>query len=238
MMEDYTITIQDIQHNYFHFTPKKNLHSIKQDGLIPRIGKNAKFIEKSEKVFFVEGLDNMLILFDCWINCYYYIPKIRFIYALGTHLLRQKWFPQIIADTYFGVLKKTKIYKKRAYKVFDKVLNESVLLELDLKENIDFQYDDIDEIKSRNYQKKHLELMGYSKKYSSLDDKHMDKWNMHCTSNHTIDSDKIKLCCLDNSYKLKDIFNYAIKQTTLNLEDICPILYDYLVNHYNQNMEV
>ena len=62
--------------------------------------------------------------------------------------------------------------------------------------------------------------------------------NMHCTSNHTIDSDKIKLCCLDNSYKLKDIFNYAIKQTTLNLEDICPILYDYLVNHYNQNMEV
>lgn len=58
-MEDYTITIQDIQHNYFHFTPKKNLHSIKQDDLVPRIGKNAKFIEKSEKVFFVEGLDNM-----------------------------------------------------------------------------------------------------------------------------------------------------------------------------------
>lgn len=233
-MEEYKITFRDIQHNYFHFTSKRNLKSIKQNGLVPKIGNNSKFLEKSKKVFFVEGLDNLLILFDCWINCYYYIPKIRFIYGLGAWLLRQKWFPQIIPDVYFGILKKTRLHKKRAYKIFDKILNESVLLELDLKENIDFKSNDIDEIKSRNYQQKHLELMGYSKKYSSLENNYMDKWNMHCIPNHIVEIDKIKICFLNNSYSLKDIFNYAIKQTTLNLEDTCPVLYDYLTNHYNQ----
>lgn len=231
MFVDYKITIQDIEHNYFHFTSKNNLHSIEQNGLIPKIGKHAKFLEKTKKVFFVEGLDNLLILFDCWINCFYYVPKIPFIYALGACFIRQKWFPQFIADVYFGVLKKTKIHKNRAYKIFDKVLSESVLLKLDLKENIDFRVNDVDEIKCRNYKRKHLELMGYSKRYSSLENNYMDKWNMHCISDHVIDSDKIKLCYLNNSYKLKDIFNYAVKETRLNLENTCPILYDYLVNH-------
>lgn len=63
-------------------------------------------MEKTKKVFFVEGLDNLLILFDCCINVFYYMPKVPFIYTLGSHFLRQKWFPQFIADGYFGVLKK------------------------------------------------------------------------------------------------------------------------------------
>lgn len=234
MFENYEITLQDMNQNYFHFTSENNLHSIKEKGLIPQIGKNAKFLEITKKVFFVEGLDNLLILFDCWINCYYYIPRIPYIYSLGTLFIRQKWFPTFIADAYFGVLKKTKIHKRRAYKMFDKVLSESVLLKLDLKENIDFKYDDIDEIKSRDYKRKHLELMGYSNRYSSLNNNCMDKWNMHCISNHIIKNDKIKLCYLNNSYKLEDIFNYVIKQTNLKLEDTCPILYDYLFSHYRQ----
>lgn len=231
MFKDFEITVKDIEHNYFHFTSKKNLQSIKQNGLVPKIGKHAKFLEKTKKVFFVEGLDNLLILFDCWINCFYYVPKVPFIYSLGTLLIRQKWFPQFIADTYFEILKKTKIHRKRAYKVFDKMLNESVLLKLDLEENVDFNFNDVDEIKSRNYKRKHLEIMGYSKKYSQLDDNYMDKWNMHCMSNHCIDTDKINLCHLNNSYTLKDIFDYAVKESNLDLKNTCPILYDYLNNH-------
>lgn len=229
-MEKYLLNLKDIESNYFHFTQKNNLKSIKKSGLIPRKGSHAKYIEKTEKVFFVEGLDNLLILFDCWINVYYYMPKISFIYTLGSHFLRQKWFPQFIADVYFGVLKKTKIHKERAFKVFDQMLNESVLLKLDLKENIDFKYNDIDEIKSRNYRKRHLELMGYSKKYSSLDSNEMDKWNLHCLSDHNISSNKIKLCYINNSVQLRDIFNYIIDNTKLDLKDVCPVLYDYINN--------
>lgn len=227
-LDKYEISIKDIDKNYFHFTPKYNLESIERNGLLPKIGKNAKYIEKTKKVFFVEGLDNLLILFDCWINVFYYMPKIPFIYTLGSHFLRQKWFPQFIADGYFGVLKKTKIHKKRAYKVFEKILNDSVLLNLKLIENIDFRYDDVDEIKSRNYKKRHLELMGYSKQYSSLENNKMDKWNLHCISNHIITKDKIKISYINNSYKLIDIFNYAIRNTNLDIQIVCPILFEYL----------
>lgn len=227
-MKNYKLNICDVTSNYFHFTANSNLKSIEKEELIPKIGKHAKYIEKTKKVFFVEGLDNLLILFDCWINVYYYMPKIPFIYTLGANFLRQKWFPQIIADCYFGVLKKTKIHEKRAFKVFDKLLNESVLLKLDIKENIDFNYDDIDEIKSRNYKKRHLELMGYDKKYSSLENNDMDKWNLHCLSNHVVPKDKIKLCYINNSNSLIYILKYTINHTKIDLEKIVPILYKYL----------
>lgn len=227
-MEKYNLSFHDITSNYFHFTSYFNLKSIETVGLISKIGKHAKYIEKTKKVFFVEGLDNLLILFDCWINIFYYMPRIPCIYTLGAHLLRWRCFPQIIADCYFGLLKKTKIYEKRAFKVFDKLLNESVLLKLDLKEKIDFNYDDIDEIKSRKYKKRHLELMGYHKRYSSLENNDMDRWNLHCFSNHNISKDKIKLCYINNSYYLIDILNYTVSNSKLDLENMVPILYKYL----------
>lgn len=82
------------------------------------------------------------------------MPKTPLIYTLGSHFLRQKWFPQLITDIYLGVLKKTKIHRKRAYEIFDKLLRESVLLKLDLEENIGFKYNDLDKIKSKKLLKK------------------------------------------------------------------------------------
>lgn len=227
-MEKYNLNLDDINSGYFHFTSYNNLVSIDKYGLIPKIGKHAKYLEKTKKIFFVEGLDNLLFLFDCWINIYYYMPMIPFIYTLGSYFLRQKWFPQIIADCYFGVLKKTKIHEKRAFRVFDKLLNESVLLKLDLKEKIDFNYDDIDEIKSRKYKKRHLELMGYDKKYSSLENNNMDKWNLHCISNHSISKSKIRFCYINNSYSLIEILRYTVSNSKINLEDKVPVLFKYL----------
>ncbi len=115
-IEKYNISLEDIKINYFHFTSKYNLESISNIGLLPDIGKNAKYIEKTKKVFFVEGLDNLLILFDCRRNIYYYMPVVPFIYTIGSHFLRQKWFPQFIADGYFGLLKKLKYIKKEPLK--------------------------------------------------------------------------------------------------------------------------
>lgn len=228
-MEKYIISKKDMHKCYFHMTDAKNLENIQSKGLIPDIGHNARFIEKSKKVFFVEGLDNFLILFDCWINCFFYIPIIPFIYQLGAFFLRKKWFPMIIADGYFGTLKKSKLQRKRAFKIFDKFLDDSIVLKLDLKENVDFSYDDEDEIKKRGYQKRHLELMGYSKKYSTLENNIMDRWNMHTFTNHGISADKIKMCYLENgSYRLRDIFNYCLENTKIDIENVCPILWDYI----------
>lgn len=228
-MEIYKLSNKDRNKNFFHFTEEKNLNSISKNGLIPSIGFHAKYIEKSKKIFFVNGLDNLLILFDCWINVWYYMPTIPFIYTIGAYLLRQKWFPIFIADLYFDILKKSKIHRKRAFKIFDKILDNSILLQLDLVENIDFKYDDIDEIKLRGYKKRHLRLMGYSKKYSSLNKDTMDLWNLHTLTGKKIKKEKIKLCVLDNnSSSLRDIFYYAINHTKLDLADTCPVLFAYL----------
>lgn len=228
-MQQYLLNKKDLNLNYFHFTDKKNLESIKSNGLVPNIGNNAKNIEKTKKVFFVEGLDNLLILFECWINALYYIPVIPFIYKLGAFFLRHKWFPNIIGDSYFKALKISKLHQKRAFRKLDKILDYGVLLKLDLEENIDFRYDDKDEIKSRGYIKRHLEICGYSEKYSDLNSNIMDKWNMHTLTDHTVDSKKIMICYLENnSFNLRDIFNYCLQNTKIDLKKVCPELSAYL----------
>ena len=58
----------------------------------------------------LEWLDNLVILFDCWINDLYYIPVIPFIYKLGAFFLKYKWFPNIIGDSYFKILKVSKLH--------------------------------------------------------------------------------------------------------------------------------
>lgn len=228
-MKKYQISQEDMNTHFFHFTKYKNLKSIKQNGLVPKIGAHAKYIEKNDKVFFVEGLDNFIILFDCWINCYFYIPIIPFIYKLGAFFLRKKWFPMFIADGYFGILKKSKLQRKRAFKIFDRFLDNSVVLKLNLDENVDFSYEDTDEIKARGYKKRHLILMGYSEKYSSVENTNMDRWNMHTFAHHGINPEKIEFCVLENGkYKLRDIFYYCLENTKIDLKDVCPIVYDYL----------
>lgn len=227
-MEKYEITIKDKKQNYFHFTKRKNLKNISAKGLIPRIGWNARHIEKTPKIFFVEGLDNLLILFDCWINCLCKLPLIPFIYLIGARCIRWKWFPKIIADGYFNMVSKSKFRKRKAFKQMDKLLDSYVLLNLNIEDGIDFKYEDDDEIKKRGYEKEHLITMGYSLKYSNVDTTTMDRWNMHTLSNHGIKKEKIKLCYLENSDKLENIFIYALEKTNIDLKAICPSLSNYL----------
>lgn len=230
-MKKYQLTINDIDKNYFHFTWKKNLDSIKENGLLPRKGNHAKYIEKNEKVFFVEGLDNLLILFDCWINVYKKVPILpnsKITYGLGSKLMQSKYFPMSLVDFYFKLIKNNRYHKKHAYKIFDELLDNCILLNLNIKEGIDFSLLDVDEIKSKGYRKRHLIELGYSEKYSDMSSNKMDKWNLHTKKDKGIESNKIKLCFINNSCSIRDILNYALDNTNLDIENVCPVLYDYL----------
>ncbi len=44
------------------------------------------------------------------------MTKIPIIYTLGVHFLRQRWFPQFIADGYFWFKKKLKFIEKEPIK--------------------------------------------------------------------------------------------------------------------------
>ena len=230
-MQNYKLTLNDINTSYFHFTKKSNLESVDERGLIPQKGKHANYLEDTKKVFFVKGLDNLLILFDCWINVYKKIPILpdsKLTYGLASKAMKSKYFPMCFVDFYFILVKNSKRHKKYAYKIFDKLLDECVLLHLDIKEGVEFSFIDIDEIKSRGYRKRHLIELGYSEKYSDMNSNKMDNWNLHTLNNKGIEPSKIKLCFINNSYSIKDILNYTLKNTKLNLKDICPNLYDYL----------
>lgn len=230
-MKNYKISLNDIDSNYFHFTWKSNLSSIEEKGLLPKKGNHAKYIEETEKVFFVLGLDNLLVLFDCWINVYKKVPllpDLKITYGLSSKAMRSKYFPIFLVDFYFMIIKNSKRHKKYAYKVFDKLLDECVLLHLDLEENKDFDFSDIDQIKARGYRKRHLIELGYSEKYSDMNSYKMDNWNMHTLTNKGINPSKLKLCSINNSTNIRDILNYILKNTKLDLKDMCPNLYDYL----------
>ena len=65
-----TIELKDLdsKETLYHFTERKNISQIEELGLIPMIGKNAKGIEKTKKVFFSKGNIGFLRICDVWIN--------------------------------------------------------------------------------------------------------------------------------------------------------------------------
>lgn len=95
-MERYELSKRDIKNNYFHFTRVKNLESIEEKGLLPKISIHAQALEETKKVFFVEGLDNLIILFDCWIHVCTKYPLFPGVFNLGTIVMRYKWFPKVL----------------------------------------------------------------------------------------------------------------------------------------------
>lgn len=227
-MKKYDLSEHDIKNNYFHFTRIKNLNSIKDRGIIPKIGIHAKALEDTKKVFFVEGLDNLLILFDCWINVCSKFPLIPGMFNLGAKVMQYNWFPECIINAYFSYTEKSKFHEFIAYKYFDRFLKRYTLLYLDIKENIDFSYDDIDQIKAKNYKREYLIKGGYSLKYSDLETNKMDRWNLHTLTDHGIDISKIKLCYINDSYSMDDILKYALENTSLDINKVCPKLCAYL----------
>ncbi len=229
-MEQYNLTLKDMHSNYFHFTKKSNLKSIVEKGLVPKISFHAQSLENTKKVFFVEGLDNLLILFDCWINVCKKYPLIPGMFNLGTKIMKYNWFPQKIINGYFKYTEYNKIHKLIAYKYFDRFLKKYVLLNLEIKEKMDFDFNDIDQIKAKGYKKEYLIQGGYSLEYSDLKSIKMDKWNLHTFSNHGVDASKLKICSINNSIKMMDILNFALKNSNLNIKKVCPILWQYLRN--------
>ena len=135
----------DMNNTFFHYTAKNNLSTIIKNGLEPRIGKNSLYVEKSKKVFFSQGEKGILTLMDVWLR--WLTAKCGIsnqIYYLGTFYMRM---PLCIKSIPNYVVRKFLKNKNKRIKVFNQlknILDNSVFLILDLKENVDFSYNDID----------------------------------------------------------------------------------------------
>ncbi len=226
----------DLDNVFLHYTNIQNLNSIIDNGLIPKIGINAKVIEKSKKIFFSIGDKGALVIMDSWIKWLIAKPKSNLIYWVGAYLLKVSFFPKIIHKTIISSNKKSKNKSKWAYRKLKNILDNSIYLILNLEENIDFSFDDIDEVKAfSNYPPSYIEsLYAYD---SNVLKKQMEYWNMHTFSNKVIEPYKISLLTYEKKYNASDIIKYLIEKNLNFVKKNCEHLYKYY-NYIYLNADV
>lgn len=217
----------DIQHAFFHYTSKKNLDTILENGLEPRIGENSLYVEKTPKIFFVEGEKGIITNMDVWLR--WLTSKCgtsKFVYWLGTFYMRTPFCIKNIPNNI--VKKKLKNTKKRnmIYKKMKNILDNSIFLILDLKEDIDFSYNDIDEVKN-TYYSSFLKLLYPSD--SNLRNPKIEYWNMHTFSNKIIEVEKISLLKDNNSDNANDILINIIERNIKYIKNNHEFLYEYYI---------
>jgi len=216
----------NIESIFIHYTNASNLESILSNGLEPRIGINSKGIEKNKKVFFSVGDKNTLILMDAWIKWIILRPSNNQIYVFGAYLMTKKWFPKFVVDIIFKTWIKDDKRKNKACKKLKKSLDNSVFLKLNLEENVDFDYHDIDEVKNQKFSRKQLKYV-YSYGHD-VECCKMEPWNMHTYFGKKIEKDKISVLKIGDSYSVNDILKYMAIEHADYIKDNCNFLLTYL----------
>lgn len=221
----------DMDKAFFHYTNINNLDTIVRDGLEPRIGKNSLYVEKSKKVFFAQGQKGILTIMDVWLRWLTSKSGLsnRF-YGLGTFYMRMPFCINAIPNYIVNNSLKNKQKRIKVFKQFKNILDNSIFLILDLEENIDFSYDDIDEVKDTYYES-FLRMLYPST--SDIKDKRMEYWNMHTYSNRVIDSSKISLFKDGDDYLVSVILKKLIENNIEYVKFNCDFLYEYYNYFYN-----
>ncbi len=67
-MKKINLDAENLDDLYFHYTNKSNIVGIEKKGLLPKIGKNSKYIEFRRKIFFSKGEKPTLKIIDIWIK--------------------------------------------------------------------------------------------------------------------------------------------------------------------------
>ena len=227
-MKQVDINNIDLSTVFLHYTNKDNIESISKNGLKPFIGENSKGIEQTKKVFFTIGDKNALIIMDAWIKWLISRPKNKYIYRLGAYFMTKWYFPKFIYDIIFRVWHKSEKKLNNAFKELNTILDNSVYLVLDLEENIDFSYDDIDEVKDNRFPKKVLKTIYVYN--SDINNHKMEYWNMHTYSNKVIDKRKISLLTMNNENSVNKILSYFIENNLDYVKDNLDLLYKFYEN--------
>ncbi len=216
----------DTNQSFFHYTNINNLESIFENGLEPRIGENSLYVEKTSKIFFAKGEKGIIDLMDVWLKwltAKSNVPK--FIYWFATTIYMR--FPLCIKSLPNSIVKINLNNQKKRDKSFIKmktILDNSVFLKLDLEKNIDFDYNDIDEVKKRYYDS-FLKLL-YTEN-SNLQDVKMEYWNMHTKTNKLIEKRKIQVLCFNSIYKASELLKYLIEKNAEYIKNNCHFLNEY-----------
>lgn len=147
------ISLIDIENSFFHYTNRQNLNTILQKGLEPRIGENSLYVEKTPKVFFAKGEKGIITIIDVWLKWLTAKSNThKFVYWLGTFYMKTPFCIKSIPNNLVERNLKDPKRRHQTYAKMRTILDNSVFLILDLEEKIDFDYNDIDEVKNTYYE--------------------------------------------------------------------------------------
>ena len=242
-----TVVLNDsLRESFFHFTGEENLINIQEIGLQPRIGMNSNGLEKTSKIFFSKGFDGLLQNLDVWIK-YKFHRAFNEVDGYGFYKgktieerkrLVEEWEKEFLSKDYLkDDEKKEKVFEK----IYKGIKTQKYLL-LDLEKEIDFKYNDIDEIKEYNLEEKNKgnstrylyakEMYG---NYSNVDSNIVDKWNMHTLPNYGVAKEKIsKVITKDGKDDALSILQY-IYINYRNKEDKYDILDDFMTYSFKRD---
>ena len=191
---------------FFHFTKKIGLENISHNGLEAVIGENSKGPESTPKVFFAQGKKGVMELCDVWLK---WLMNRRFGWTgiekkyNGEEIFEQVrlWDQEFLGRDYLlDDIKKNEIFEKMF-----KDMSSRVYLILDLKEGIDFSYEDIDEPKhsalvckkngnDRNYRY----MKEFYGKSGCAENDRVETFNLHTFPYCSVEVDKISQLILDS----------------------------------------
>lgn len=229
------IDIKDINLNdcFLHFTDKRNIPNILNEGLIPKIGNHAIGIEETEKIFFSKGGTGALQIVNIWIK--WLIRRVQWNLYLQD-AKDEEYYTKLAMyrqDAVSGKLYEDEEIKQQVFEYMVEFMNNNTYLLLDLQENQDFRYEDVDEAKIRannNNTREDLNTCyGLAKGSKDIS---MEEWNMHTISGVRIEPTKINVIKNNQSYSAIDVVKYVYSITpkeNLNISFLDEFL-DYLEN--------
>lgn len=218
--------IKDVDFNksYFHYTDIHNFESILEKGLLPKVGANSIGVETTEKIFFTIGFEQTLVLMDVWLR--WLIGKSAIdlpgksldtiFYRFCIWLIQWPIKPNFIIN---GIVKnslKNPKRRRKLYATMKGILDNAIFFELKLEENVDFSFEDVDEVKIKNFDRKLLKMLYNCE--CKKDDVKMEAWNMHTFTGKTIPKNKLIILKCDSSFKASDIIRFMVSKTEYNEE--------------------
>lgn len=173
------------ENTFYHFTKQIGLPSIAKVGLKAVVGKNSIGFEKTPKIFFAKGDIGALKISDVWLKI----------------MLDKKYGTKTLCDVLNNTSCQMTIEKRND--IFEEMFNDMCCrsyLQLNLEEEIDFSYNDIDEAKETaiNCKKHNMDNNIYERTkmiyghYSNIDSMEVETFNMHTYSYKDIETNKIK----------------------------------------------
>lgn len=215
-----SLTYEELQKTKFHHSLKKDKTVIDKEGLKSRIGRNSNGLDKLEAIYFSNGIEAALEMWDVWLKWraerlfdpFWQDENKNLKEALdnGTANEQEKkeYFSKckLWAEEYTS--KRYRDDKEKMDFLFDFQIKEmlaSNYYRVDLKEGKDFSFDEID-VKKESSFKQGKDSMSYKKfkemygEYSDFESTKVDKWNMntYLGKKITITPDRIEQLLLPN----------------------------------------